>query len=65
MNGKVPPIEEEPVNEDSNLSCLQLTTVGKTKALLQKNFLRMWRNVGYVLYENYIDIHPNFFCSFL
>lgn len=50
MNGKVPPIEEEPVNEDSNLSCLQLTTVGKTKALLQKNFLRMWRNVGVMLF---------------
>ena len=30
----------------------QLTTRGKMRALLQKNFLRMWRNVGWVLSMN-------------
>lgn len=29
---------------------LQLTTKGKMRALLQKNFLRMWRNVGIMLF---------------
>lgn len=28
--------------------CYKVTSWGKIKALLQKNFLRMWRNVGYV-----------------
>ncbi|XKL61964.1 hypothetical protein PGB90_001797 [Kerria lacca] len=50
LNGKLPPVDE-PVDYESNLgSCLQLTTVGKTQALLQKNFLRMWRNVGVMLF---------------
>lgn len=31
-------------------SCYDWTTVGKIKALLQKNFLRMWRNVGIMLF---------------
>lgn len=29
---------------------LQLTSRGKIRALLQKNFLRMWRNVGVMLF---------------
>lgn len=29
---------------------LQITTKGKFRALLQKNFLRMWRNVGVMLF---------------
>lgn len=29
-------------------NCYNITSTGKIKALLQKNFLRMWRNVGYV-----------------
>ncbi|KAL1137921.1 hypothetical protein AAG570_009616 [Ranatra chinensis] len=37
------------VCDDCN-DCCQLTTKGKTKALLQKNFLRMWRNVGVMLF---------------
>lgn len=31
-------------------SCSDITSVGKIKALLQKNFLRMWRNVGVMLF---------------
>lgn len=46
MNGKLPPPEETADSDNGIGACLQLTTVGKTKALLQKNFLRMWRNVG-------------------
>ncbi|XP_018561471.1 ABC transporter G family member 20 isoform X2 [Anoplophora glabripennis] len=30
--------------------CSEWTTTGKIKALLQKNFLRMWRNVGVMLF---------------
>ncbi|KAG7190145.1 hypothetical protein KM043_006275 [Ampulex compressa] len=30
--------------------CYKITTPGKIKALLQKNFLRMWRNVGVMLF---------------
>ncbi|KAL0277482.1 UNVERIFIED_CONTAM: hypothetical protein PYX00_004744 [Menopon gallinae] len=30
--------------------CCKLTTKGKIRALLQKNFLRMWRNVGVMLF---------------
>ncbi|XP_054273390.1 ABC transporter G family member 23 isoform X3 [Macrosteles quadrilineatus] len=36
--------------EDCSDFCCNLTTKGKTKALLQKNFLRMWRNVGVMLF---------------
>lgn len=28
----------------------QLTSRGKIKALIQKNFLRMWRNIGVMLF---------------
>lgn len=31
-------------------NCSDWTTVGKMRALLQKNFLRMWRNVGVMLF---------------
>ncbi|XP_044262651.1 ABC transporter G family member 20 isoform X2 [Tribolium madens] len=31
-------------------SCSDMTSWGKIKALLQKNFLRMWRNVGVMLF---------------
>ncbi|CAH0554732.1 unnamed protein product [Brassicogethes aeneus] len=31
-------------------SCTEWTTRGKIRALLQKNFLRMWRNVGVMLF---------------
>ncbi|EEB10801.1 ABC transporter, putative [Pediculus humanus corporis] len=30
--------------------CCKITTKGKIRALLQKNFLRMWRNVGVMLF---------------
>jgi len=43
-NGKLPEMQMMEPQYDS--SCCELTTRGKTKALLQKNFLRMWRNVG-------------------
>jgi len=36
--------------DDCSDFCCNLTTKGKTKALLQKNFLRMWRNVGVMLF---------------
>ncbi|XP_033209457.1 ABC transporter G family member 23 isoform X2 [Belonocnema kinseyi] len=37
--------------EDCDFSdCYKFTTTGKIKALLQKNFLRMWRNVGVMLF---------------
>ncbi|XP_050449540.1 ABC transporter G family member 23 isoform X2 [Cataglyphis hispanica] len=31
-------------------NCYNITSSGKIKALLQKNFLRMWRNVGVMLF---------------
>ncbi|CAH1100505.1 unnamed protein product [Psylliodes chrysocephalus] len=31
-------------------NCSDFTTTGKLRALLQKNFLRMWRNVGVMLF---------------
>jgi len=54
MNGKMPPMEE-PAEVPSG--CGQLTTRGKTKALLKKNFLRMWRNVGYVSLLSYLTVY--------
>lgn len=36
-------------NDCNFTDCYNITSSGKIKALLQKNFLRMWRNVGYVL----------------
>lgn len=35
---------------DDCTNCTEWTTRGKIKALLQKNFLRMWRNVGVMLF---------------
>ncbi|XP_045475089.1 ABC transporter G family member 20 isoform X2 [Harmonia axyridis] len=35
---------------DDCTGCSDWTTSGKIKALLQKNFLRMWRNVGIMLF---------------
>ncbi|XP_059488543.1 ABC transporter G family member 20 isoform X1 [Neocloeon triangulifer] len=35
---------------DCASDCFKITTRGKMKALLQKNFLRMWRNVGVMLF---------------
>lgn len=35
---------------DDCTNCSNFTTRGKFKALLQKNFLRMWRNVGVMLF---------------
>ncbi|XP_043266202.1 ABC transporter G family member 20 isoform X1 [Colletes gigas] len=38
-------------NNCGNLSdCYKISSTGKMKALLQKNFLRMWRNVGVMLF---------------
>ncbi|KAK0087540.1 hypothetical protein PV325_000790 [Microctonus aethiopoides] len=37
-------------NDCSLADCLNFTSTGKIKALLQKNFLRMWRNVGVMLF---------------
>lgn len=33
-----------------SISFKQITSKGKIRALLQKNFLRMWRNVGVMLF---------------
>jgi len=35
---------------DDCKGCLEFTSSGKMRALLQKNFLRMWRNVGVMLF---------------
>lgn len=35
---------------DDCTNCSEWTSWGKIKALLQKNFLRMWRNVGVMLF---------------
>ncbi|KAI4500327.1 hypothetical protein M0802_004744 [Mischocyttarus mexicanus] len=32
------------------IDCYNITSVGKIRALLQKNFLRMWRNIGVMLF---------------
>uniref|UniRef100_A0A0A9YM30 ABC transporter G family member 23 n=1 Tax=Lygus hesperus TaxID=30085 RepID=A0A0A9YM30_LYGHE len=42
--------ETTETNCDDCNSCCNLTTKGKTRALLQKNFLKMWRNVGVMLF---------------
>ncbi|KAL1449980.1 hypothetical protein WDU94_002444 [Cyamophila willieti] len=49
-NGKGPMMIEDNEDNSSCGDCCPLTTKGKTKALLQKNFLRMWRNVGVMLF---------------
>lgn len=46
--GKGGPKDDSPMCDDC--SCSDITSVGKIKALLQKNFLRMWRNVGVMLF---------------
>jgi len=50
MNGRAKGSGESSVSCDDCTECCNLTTRGKTKALLQKNFLRMWRNVGVMLF---------------
>ncbi|XP_053619497.1 ABC transporter G family member 23 isoform X2 [Plodia interpunctella] len=35
---------------DCTSNCFNLTSRGKIKALIQKNFLRMWRNIGVMLF---------------
>ncbi|KAF6209504.1 hypothetical protein GE061_015251 [Apolygus lucorum] len=42
--------ETTETNCDDCNGCCNLTTKGKTRALLQKNFLKMWRNVGVMLF---------------
>lgn len=49
-NGKSAMMIEEQEDDANCGDCCPLTTKGKTKALLQKNFLRMWRNVGVMLF---------------
>uniref|UniRef100_A0A8D8X121 ABC transporter G family member 20 n=3 Tax=Cacopsylla melanoneura TaxID=428564 RepID=A0A8D8X121_9HEMI len=50
-NGKGPMMIEDSTEDNGCCSDLcPITTKGKTKALLQKNFLRMWRNVGVMLF---------------
>ncbi|KAG8230398.1 hypothetical protein J437_LFUL009871 [Ladona fulva] len=59
MNGKpksnsvsAPPPEPELDYDDCSdcSDCFKITSRGKIRALLQKNFLRMWRNVGVMLF---------------
>ncbi|XP_011307965.1 ABC transporter G family member 20 isoform X1 [Fopius arisanus] len=55
LNGKpLPGVKETPTVECDDCDfpgCLaDITSTGKIKALLQKNFLRMWRNVGVMLF---------------
>ncbi|PSN33181.1 hypothetical protein C0J52_26299 [Blattella germanica] len=51
INGKVSLGGKSKIaSESSCIDFCQLTTVGKMRALLQKNFLRMWRNVGVMLF---------------
>ncbi|XP_031785392.1 ABC transporter G family member 23 isoform X1 [Nasonia vitripennis] len=53
LNGKpLPGVKESTVEcEDCSFSdCYNITSTGKIRALLQKNFLRMWRNVGVMLF---------------
>ncbi|XP_055525152.1 ABC transporter G family member 23 isoform X1 [Wyeomyia smithii] len=53
MNGSPPGAIRETVECDDCADCTDctnLTTQGKLRALLVKNFLRMWRNVGVMLF---------------
>lgn len=52
MNGGRPVKEMKSVKGLSAAcsDCMHITTPGKMRALLQKNFLRMWRNVGVMLF---------------
>lgn len=38
------------INNAFSICLIQITSKGKIRALLQKNFLRMWRNVGIMLF---------------
>ncbi|XP_018319126.1 ABC transporter G family member 20 [Agrilus planipennis] len=50
LNGKAATKSEMSQVCDDCTDCSQWTTMGKMRALLQKNFLRMWRNVGVMLF---------------
>ncbi|XP_037028883.1 ABC transporter G family member 20 isoform X3 [Bradysia coprophila] len=58
LNGSTPAlapglmgIQFDDMSEEMNTSCWSnITSRGKIRALLQKNFLRMWRNVGVMLF---------------
>ncbi|XP_034254598.1 ABC transporter G family member 20 isoform X1 [Thrips palmi] len=50
LNKNRPGKSEPVVDCDDCTDCCKLTTRGKMRALLQKNFLRMWRNVGVMLF---------------
>ncbi|XP_063228570.1 ABC transporter G family member 20-like isoform X2 [Bacillus rossius redtenbacheri] len=52
MNGRAHGLDSPTVDCDecADCDCCDLTTRGKMRALLQKNFLRMWRNVGVMLF---------------
>ncbi|XP_053995449.1 ABC transporter G family member 20 isoform X1 [Hylaeus anthracinus] len=54
LNGKPLPGTKSSTLECNNCGtfsdCYKITSTGKMKALLQKNFLRMWRNVGVMLF---------------
>ncbi|XP_023314051.1 ABC transporter G family member 23 isoform X1 [Trichogramma pretiosum] len=66
LNGKpLPGAKEQTVECDSCdfADCYSITTKGKIKALLQKNFLRMWRNVGVMLFIFALPVmQVNLFC---
>ncbi|XP_028178988.1 ABC transporter G family member 23 isoform X2 [Ostrinia furnacalis] len=51
-NGDLPgKVTEAVTNECKDCTdCFNLTSRGKIKALIQKNFLRMWRNIGVMLF---------------
>ncbi|XP_014212098.1 ABC transporter G family member 20 isoform X2 [Copidosoma floridanum] len=53
LNGKPLPGHKESTIECEDCDftdCYKVTSTGKIRALLQKNFLRMWRNVGVMLF---------------
>lgn len=52
----------EACNDCAN--CSEWTTKGKIKALLQKNFLRMWRNVGVMLFIFALPVMQVIFLKF-
>ncbi|XP_022917524.1 ABC transporter G family member 23 isoform X2 [Onthophagus taurus] len=50
LRNQQPPSSKTPSSSDDSCSCSNVTSWGKIRALLQKNFLRMWRNVGVMLF---------------
>ncbi|CAG9569104.1 unnamed protein product [Danaus chrysippus] len=48
LPGKVTEVVKSECEDCGN--CFNLTSRGKIKALIQKNFLRMWRNIGVMLF---------------